>query len=449
MASVTPSKQEVEARNACIEDLRILHNQSAGRVTRDLYRQKGAFSEQRWKRFFSSFTDFLLAAGLRNASTTTPPKPTPSETQEVSGNRWDIVLPKTRICTLEELLDYCKVDLQLWKVDRFVVNKWEVGATSEDPTTGEKSTVVAPLFQVKATLLKRVEMESVLAEIAELKEHAARASRVPRPTIASHPTRSGNMLEVNIPDVHFGKLAWGKETGHENYDTSIAEETFLRALETIIQRSSVYKFDSILFVVGNDLLNSDDLEGRTTKGTFVSTDGRYEKTFGIVRRTITYAIERLRKIAPVKVVMVRGNHDNLSVWHLGDSLECYFAKYRDVEIDNDPKSRKYHQFGKVMLMFTHGDKGKRADYPLLMAAEQSEMFGNTKFREIHTGHTHMTKTDEQHGIRVRVLPALCPPDAWHAENGFVGNQRNAEGYIWNKEQGLIAQVFHNDDAIAA
>ena len=58
----------------------------------------------------------------------------------------------------------------------------------------------------------------------------------------------------------------------------------------------------------------------------------------------------------------------------------------------------------------------------------------------------MTKLDEQHGVRVRVLPALCPPDAWHAENGYVGNQRNAEGYVWNDREGLIAQVFHNDDA---
>src|SRR6185437_7298527 len=130
------------------------------------------------------------------------------------------------------------------------------------------------------------------------------------------------------------------------------------------------------------------------------------------------AIEKLRQIAPVKVVIVSGNHDQLSCWHLGDSLECYFHNYTDVEIDNLPRQRKYHQFGNVMVMFTHGHKGKRQDYPLLMATEQPQMFGSTKFRECHTGHNHMTKLDEQHGVRVRVLPALCAPDDWLATNGI-------------------------------
>ena len=137
----------------------------------------------------------------------------------------------------------------------------------------------------------------------------------------------------------------------------------------------------------------------------------------------------------------------MSVWHLGESLECVFAKYKDVEIQNEPTYRKYHEHGEVMLMFTHGDKAKRTDYPLLMAQEQREMWGRTRFKECHTGHTHMTKTDEQHGVRVRVLPALCPPDDWHAEQGYVGNLRSAEAYVWNKSEGLIAQVFHNEDAL--
>ena len=108
--------------------------------------------------------------------------------------------------------------------------------------------------------------------------------------------------------------------------------------------------------------------------------------------------------------------------------------------------RKYHQYGKCMLMLTHGDKGKREDYPLLMATEQAKMFGETRFREAHTGHVHQTKTQEFHGVRVRILSALCPPDAWHAENGYVGNLRSAESYVWDREEGLVGQFFYNDDA---
>lgn len=362
------------------------------------------------------------------------------EMNEVAGNKWTIVLPKTRIHTLEQLIEFCKIDLEVWEVERFIANKWEVGAK------GDEKLVVEPLFQIKAFLRKRTEVIAIRKEIADLKELGKKEAR--HPTTIRKPARfSGNMLEVDISDHHFGKLAWGAETGHENYDTKIATQLFHRAVEAVLERTASYVFDEIWFVVGNDLFNSDDTEGRTTKGTYVSTDVRYQKTFATVRTAIIETIEKLRQVSKkVKTIMVAGNHDRLSVWHLGDSLECYFHNYDDVEIDNSPKYYKYHRFGQVMIMYTHGDKGRHKDYPLLMATEQPVMFGDTRFREAHTGHVHVLKVEEQHGVRVRTLSALCPPDAWHAENGFVGNLRSAEAFIWNKTEGLIGTVIYTDSA---
>ncbi len=362
--------------------------------------------------------------------------PVMSESCEVKGDNWTITLPKTRIHTLDELIEYFEVDLLVWEVERFVCNKWEVGAKDAD---GELQ--VKPLFQVKAFLKRRKEMEAVQKEIEGLKEQAKDYSPEP-PFIIREQQMSDLMLEINFPDAHLGKLAWGVETGHGNYDVKIAEQVYWTALETILDRVSAVQFDHILYVVGNDILNSDDIEGRTTSGTYVSSDARYHKTFAAVRSLMVKSIERLRQIAPVKVMIVSGNHDQLSCWHLGDSLECFFHNYEDVQIDNLPRQRKYHEFGNVGLMFTHGHKGKRTDYPALMAAEQPQMWGRTKYRECHTGHLHMTKTDEQHGFRTRILPSLTAPDDWLATNGFVGNLRNAEGYVWSKQEGLIGQVYY-------
>lgn len=367
-------------------------------------------------------------------------KAVPVEVSEVKGDKWTISLPKTPIHTLEQLLEHCKVDTSAWEVERFICNKWEVGMKD---AAGEPE--VIPLFQVKAFLRRKVDVIAVRAEVDALMSLAKDGAPKPPQIKRAFLIPSGNMLEVNLTDHHFGKMAWGVETGWENYDTKIAEKVFWRAFQTILERASVHQFEEIWFVVGNDLLNSDDVEGRTTRGTYVSTDARYQKTFAVVRTVMISAIEQLRQYTPkVKVIMVPGNHDHLSVWHLGDSLECYFHKYKDVEIDNAPKYRKYHQFGKVMILYTHGDKGKRLDLPLLMATEQPEMFGETEFREAHTGHIHTNRVEEQHGIRVRVLSALCPPDAWHAENGFVGNLRASEGFIWNKKEGLIGTVVYTD-----
>jgi len=286
--------------------------------------------------------------------------------------------------------------------------------------------------------------QEIRAEIEELKV-IAKQELQRKPQAATPVVSTGNLLEINIADAHLGKLAWSRETGHESYDTKIADAMYRRAQDTLFERAKGVKFEKVLMVLGNDLLNSDNEEGTTTKGTQVTTDGRYHKTFYRARHLAIDSIEQARKVAPVHVIIMPGNHDRLACFHLGDSLECYFHGQSDVVIDNEPTSRRYFQFGKVMLMFCHGDNEKRMDMPLVMASEQPVMWGATMFRECHTGHLHQTRLEETHGVRVRILPSLSPPDAWHAVNAYVGCLRSAEGYIWNRDEGLIGQVFYTDD----
>ena len=54
-----------------------------------------------------------------------------------------------RIKTLDDLIAACEIDLEVWNVDKWVANKWEVGINSD----GEIET--SPLFQVKAWLSKK------------------------------------------------------------------------------------------------------------------------------------------------------------------------------------------------------------------------------------------------------------------------------------------------------
>jgi len=260
------------------------------------------------------------------------------------------------------------------------------------------------------------------------------------------PSGRGKMLEIVLTDHHFGKMAWGRETRWPNYDTKIGTQVFHRGLDGILERSPYACYDEIVFVVGNDLFNADDTQGRTTSGTQVESDVRHEKTWVIVRTLIIQAILKLRHFAKkVHVKVIRGNHDWNTTFHLGDLLEVFFENYDDVEIDNRPSSRKYYTFGQTLLGFTHGDKEKPESLPLVMTAEMREEFGKTKFHEWHIGHTHKIDVQERNGIRVRVLPSLCPADAWHSENGYVGNLRSTEAFIWDKDAGLIGTIVYVDD----
>jgi hypothetical protein len=287
--------------------------------------------------------------------------------------------------------------------------------------------------------------QDVREEIEALKAIAKEEiKRTPSKTKSAKDT--GLMLQIAIADHHFGKLSWPVETGGAPYDLKIAEAMFMRALDTLLDRAKGYEFEQVLFLLGNDLLHANDVAGNTFSGTKLDTEGRFQKTYWVVRKAMCRAIEVLRQIAPVKVVVAYGNHDKTSMWTLADSLECFFHEDPRVEIDNQPIYRKYHKWGQCGLMFTHGDLGKRADYPLVFATERPDIFGSTTYREVHTGHLHTTRNEEFHGVRVRILPSLTPPDAWHSENSFVGNLRNAEAFVWSKTEGLIAQFIYSDIA---
>lgn len=366
-----------------------------------------------------------------------PTQAVSTDSVAVSGDDCTIVkVTAEPVRTLADLIRVCEIDTDSWEIERWVANKWEMGYTD-----AQSEAHVRPLFQIKAWLKRKRHTLAVREELADLV--ATAKARIPaRVSRLKARAASGYMLELAIPDLHIGKLAWATETGEANYDSTIAERVFLEALDTLLARTRSYPFEQIVFPVGNDLLNADNLQGTTTRGTPQSTDTRYQKSFALARRLMTTAIDRLRSLAPVYVLMVPGNHDTLTTWHLGDSLSCFFHQTSDVVIDNEPRHRKYHQFGKVMLMFTHGDKGKRPNYPLVMATEEPQMFGSTIHREAHTGHLHQLRVEELHGVKVRISPALCPADAWHAEQMFTGNARAAEAFVWHRDEGMVGTAIY-------
>lgn len=440
MPTTQPTKKQILA------DIRQVHKANeSGNTTRAYYRSNGKYQSQ-YPKHWETFAEFLDEAGVINEK----PQPAQPEVSEVTGDKWSLTLPKTRIHTLQQLIEYFQVDESVWEVTKFTCLSHEMGYTTGKKT--KKIGMYKELYNVRAEFKKKKDVILAKKEIDDLIAYAKELIKeVPSKQIVyreKHDPLSGNMLEINIPDVHFGKLAWGSETGYGNYDTKIAEAMYLRAVDALLFRAKSYRFDEVLFIVGNDLLQADDTESRTTSGTVVTTDGRYQKTFRTARAAVIKAIEKCRELGPVKILVVPGNHDYLSAWHLGESLDIYFSRQgcEDVTVENEPTPRKFHQFGKVGLMFCHGHKGKKNDYPLQFATERPEIFGTTKFREVHCGHHHETKLDEHHGVRVRVLPALCEPDDWHSEMGFTGNLRSAEAYVWSRHEGLIAQFFYNDDA---
>ena len=301
-------------------------------------------------------------------------------------------------------------------------------------------------LKAKGSAEKEQRAQEIRAEIEELKEMAkSEIASVKKPGKPKEVPETGLLLEVSPYDCHFGKLSYPKEVNDAPYDLEITEAMYNRAVDTLLKRASVHKFERVLFCLGQDLLHSNDSNNATAKGTKLDCDGRFFRTYNTVRKVMIETIEKLRQIAPVDVLTVAGNHDR-NIWTLADSVDCWFAKQPDVHVDNAPTLRKYYSFGKVGFMLTHGDLGVKKDYPLVFATEAPEIFANSMWREIRCGHIHSTQVNEVRGVQIRTQPSFSSSDAWHFENMYTKNLRNAYAYVFSKTEGLIAQYTYCDNA---
>lgn len=405
---------------------------------------------------------FLAAKPASSRVENSAPAPAPVEERRITENAMIVNLDGVPFNDPDKLTEFLRIDTELWSLKDFSFKAYQGYAAQKAQSMimtnkrgdnyvswvrpEETKIVVQDLYSIKARFEKRKNAEEfkqvVDQMIARAATHAPNYTRFDRRSS----DQTGNMLEICIPDLHLGKLAWGRETMWQDYDSKIAVIQFWRAMEGLISRTSANKFDRILFVIGNDFFNADGPALHTTRGTPQggSTDTRYHKMFEIGFQLMVEAIERLTQLADVDVLIVSGNHDEQTDYFLGHSLGIWFRNNDNVRIFNEPTSRKYYQWGKVMLMFTHGNDGKPDDYPLLMAREQKEMFGQCDFHEIHSGHFHRTKVNETNGVFHRTLPALCPPDEWHSKNGYVGSHRAAEAFVWNQRGGLIGTARYTE-----
>jgi hypothetical protein len=111
--------------------------------------------------------------------------------------------PKDHVKTLYELLDASKVDMELWRVKEYWINKWDVTSWKREfPETIQN-------WQVKARLEKDIKLSDAL-DIEKIFKKMVRDYTPPILNIAPK-TRGdqdeNNLLEICIFDLHMGKLA--------------------------------------------------------------------------------------------------------------------------------------------------------------------------------------------------------------------------------------------------
>lgn len=364
-----------------------------------------------------------------------------------------------RIKTLDDLIRVFEIDTNIWEVERFIANKWEMGSVNKQ--TGETNPPVE-LYQVKAWLKAKTLREKTLVKLAAslLEDIREEVRSAPAIIIPKFDDKGEWLFEFSPFDLHMGKLAWADETV-THYDINIASDLFNASLDFLLERAlrlTNGRLDRALCVFGNDVSHIDSKRAQTTSGTPMDVDSRFIRLVRRAAKVHRRAIDKLRQVAPVDVVIVPGNHDELTSFWLGEILATRYEDDKFVTVENGPKLRKYYEYGTNLFGFTHGDAERVAELPLTMAREVPEMWARCESREWHIGHKHISEKFEakqspgkleqdlfsDKGVRIRRLTSLSAHDAWHTKHAYM-DRRACEGFVFHKTAGFTDHLSFNVD----
>lgn len=303
------------------------------------------------------------------------------------------------------------------------------------------------MYQSKLTA-KPVDQALDLKAIEEHFKKLDRKYKTPLPHIQLKKTGQSQMAEVNIADLHLGKVYYD-DVNKQLLNSETTQKDWYQLVESIYEDLKNKPLEYITFVWCNDFFNSDTITKTTTAGTPQDTDLPWDLLFQLGVELLIYAIEKFKTIAPVHTFYTASNHDTVNSFHALMYLKAWFRKDSDVVIQSDTYPRKYILYGNTLIGYTHGEKmlnskaskDKVSKLSALMPVEAADLWAQSKYREIHTAHLHSEHAiEELNGVVVRRISSPTFLDSWHINNGFVGSIRKAQTFIYDKEYGLTSII---------
>jgi hypothetical protein len=216
-------------------------------------------------------------------------------------------------------------------------------------------------------------------------------------------------------------------------------KTYIAVVHEMIETALRYNINigRVMFVIGNDFGNFDNVWGNTTAGTPQDNSFHWARSVDIRCQYAISAVESFASIANTDVIMVHGNHDRYSNKWLGKVLEAQFKDNVRVTVDNGDSPRKYYNWQQNCWGFVHGNEENPSMLPAIMATEYPNGYAFATYREVFTGHFHRKQSafyplTEQNGMTIRWMPALSGTDDWHNLKGYVGARRAGLGIVYGQ-----------------
>jgi hypothetical protein len=353
------------------------------------------------------------------------------------------------IKTVEQALKVAEVDLNIWEVDRHIINTWEVTVGGIKTGTGKCETYTN--FQVKIWLRRKSEETLAIEQLlSEMKKHSV---IIPKFNINKKEIKNKRELEISLMDLHLGLRCFAP-SADITWTPKDAEIMTMAMLEELINLAAVFgPYERIVFPIGNDFLHADNVYGTTTSNTPQPEADAWHNNFKRAEKLGLAIIERMLKVAPIKVISVPGNHARHSEIALGRILQAYYHNNKNVEIDATLSPYKFHNYGVNLLGFEHGHSIKQQVRLAALMANECRLDGvweKARYCEWHLGDQHRKGSGKPHmfeeqGVSVEFLPGLTPPNEWHRIHSFNWQKRAGMAFVWDKSAGPISRFQVNVD----
>lgn len=320
-----------------------------------------------------------------------------------------------------------------------VIEETSEGALIEDATRAKERRVLAKVERREWEGIKRIAEKR--RHLRAIVQDAFADGGFSPPAIPVRVQPNANTaLVVGWSDIHVGKRTHG-----ESGDLDAQGRELLSLIADIVRRARQSgPLRAIYVPIGSDLLHADNTSLTTTKGTPQGSQsvGSVRQHLRLARDLTAALIDGLAQIAPVVAFSLPGNHDETLTDAVALALEERYRATTQVQIDTSERRRKTFAFGTVPLIFSHGDKIKSAQIPLLVARETPQGC-DVRQSVVFRGHIHTASSkrvsdghEEIGGFDVVQMASPSHADDWHHESLYDLNQRRLTLALVADGQGL-------------
>ncbi len=263
-------------------------------------------------------------------------------------------------------------------------------------------------------------------------------------------TQDPHALVIDIADLHIGKLGIPNGKGEESYNVDIACQRAKESVEGLLCKAQGFSIEKVVFIVGNDVLHTDNANKTTTKGTPQEVSGTWYNNFVRARKLYTSLLEYItNRIGDVHVVHCPSNHDYVTGFMLADSVYSWFRKHPNITWDISNRQRKYYLYGRNLLGFAHGDGCSYDKLALLMPTEAKRLWaqsngGTWLLHHIHHKQLYKWKGNQDmiNGVSVEYMRSPSGADEWHDKRGYAHSPQAVEGKVFHKTYGQVSHLVH-------